>query len=181
MSKLYEISGDFAVLFDQLDDLTEQAEAAGVSAEDAETAWFDTLDALETEFNDKAENVALYVKELLARADAMRAEERRLSDRRKACEHRAARLKDYLQHSMTQMRLKKVDGVRACISIRNNPQSLQIADEAALVKQLQASDHDDLLRYELPELQKTKIKAYLQDGGQLDGCQLVQTQSLQIR
>ena len=33
MSKLYEISGDFAVLFDQLDDLTEQAEAAGASAE----------------------------------------------------------------------------------------------------------------------------------------------------
>lgn len=181
MSKLYEISGDFAELFDQLDDLTEQAADAGISREDAETAWFDTLDGIEAEFNDKAENVALCIKNLTALADAMRAEEKRLAERRRVYEHQASRLKDYLLQNMDTMHLKKVDGIRAKITVRTNSQSLQIANESELVKQLQASNLDDLLRYKSPELQKTKIKAYLQDGGQLDGCKLVQTKSLQIK
>lgn len=181
MSRLFEISSEFSALFDQLEDLTEQAIEAGIPQEEAETAWFDTLDGIEEEFNQKAENIAVYIKELIAKADAIRQEEKRLFERRKSCEHHVAALKNYLMQSMLQMQQKKIDGIRSRITIRNNPPMLQIADEAALIQKLQISGQDDLLRYKLPDLQKTKIKSYLQAGGQIDGCSLVQTKSLQIK
>ena len=63
MSRLFELSAEFAELFDQLDSLAEQADAMGIPREEVETAWFDTLDGMEQEFNLKAENTALYIKE----------------------------------------------------------------------------------------------------------------------
>jgi hypothetical protein len=65
-------------------------------AEDIEQAWFDTLEGIEGEFECKAESVAQYIKELNAEAEAIKAEEKKLSARRKAKENAAIRMKDYL-------------------------------------------------------------------------------------
>lgn len=180
-NRLFDISAEFAELFEQLDSLTEQADAMGIPREEVETAWFDTLDGMEQEFNLKAENVALYVKELNVKADALKQEEKKLSERRKAYERRAASLKDYLMHNMMQMHQKKVDGVRARITIRNNPASLQIQDESAVIQLLEQNGQDNLLKYAKPELRKTEIKSFLQSGGQLEGCSLITTQSILIK
>lgn len=153
----------------------------GIPREEVETAWFDTLDGMEQEFNLKAENTALYIKELNAKADALKQEEKKLAERRKSYERRAASLKDYLMRNMMQMHLNKVDGIRARITIRNNPVSLQIQDESAVIQFLEQSGRGDLLKYAKPELKKAEIKSFLQSGGQLEGCSLTKTQSIQIK
>lgn len=184
MSSLYEMSNAFEALFERLEYLTEQAEQAeenSVSKEEVEQAWFDTLDAIEEEFSIKAENIALYIKELTAKSDAIKQEERRLAERRRAFEHRAIFLKSYLLESMQKMHLKKVDGIRARVTVRNNPDSLKIDDEQVLIKYLVDSGFCSYLRYPEPELRKADIKQLLKSGVQLQGCKLAPSQSILIK
>ena len=60
--KLYELTNDFQRLFDSLEDMTENAELTAEEKAEAEKVWFDTLECVEAEFTDKAENVAAYVR-----------------------------------------------------------------------------------------------------------------------
>ena len=58
------------------------------------------LDALQMEREAKIENLACYVKNLTADAKAIKAEEQALSERRKAAENKAERLKRYLSDAL---------------------------------------------------------------------------------
>ena len=78
--KLYEYAAEFAELFDALDDM---------DGEDMEQAWFDTLESIEAEFDDKAENVIAYIKELKAQAAALKEQEEAFKARRKSKENHA--------------------------------------------------------------------------------------------
>lgn len=59
MLSLYEITGKYQELFDLFDN-------ADIDDEDAIQAYFDTLEAIEGEFNEKAENIAVFIKTLSA-------------------------------------------------------------------------------------------------------------------
>lgn len=196
MSRLFDISGDFEELFDQFDTIEEMTfdtdengnpvDANGniVNPEVVKAAfrqaWFDTLDGMEQEFTLKAENTAQYIKCLQAETDAIDAEIKRLQQRSKSRKNRIIWLKQYLMTCMEQMRLKKVDGVRARITIRNNPPSLKIANELVLIRQLQAENRDDLLKYSLPEIRKTDLKKLVKNGKQFDGVTLESSKSILI-
>ena len=56
MAKLFEISNEFAALFDNYEELMETTEEEDKA--DIEAAWFDTLTGIEGEFELKAESVA---------------------------------------------------------------------------------------------------------------------------
>jgi outer membrane murein-binding lipoprotein Lpp len=105
--KLYELTNDFSELFSQLDDIIENEELTADEREELSQAWFDTLEMIEAEFEDKAENIAVFVKELAAEADALKKEENALAARRKSREKTIERLKSYLLRSMEQVNLKK--------------------------------------------------------------------------
>ena len=83
---LYDITADYRELFDNFDnadDLTdEQIEA-----------YFDTLEAIEGDFEIKAVNIACYVKELKAEIELFKAEEAALKARRQTKENLEKRLK----------------------------------------------------------------------------------------
>lgn len=107
MPRLFEISDEFAQLFDEFEELMDYAEENGISPEEAEKSWFETLDAIETEFEIKADSVAQYIKELKAKSDAIKAEELRLKARRMTYENKVERLKLYLKENMEKMNRKK--------------------------------------------------------------------------
>ena len=54
------------------------------------------LSQLQMAFDDKVEGIALWIKDLLSDADAIKAEKDKLADRQRVCENKAKRLKDYL-------------------------------------------------------------------------------------
>lgn len=58
------------------------------------------IDALELERDSKIESVALWVKQLKSDAVQIKAEEKALVDRRKACEKKAESLQGYLQYAL---------------------------------------------------------------------------------
>ncbi len=53
---LYELTNDFAQLFDQLDEISSMD-----NAEEFKQAWFDTLSGIEEEFEVNAENIGAYI------------------------------------------------------------------------------------------------------------------------
>ena len=178
MSRLYEISGDFAALFDNYEELMETAEEEDKA--EIEAAWFDTLSGIEGEFEVKAESVAQYIKELNARAEAIKAEEKKLAARRKAAEAATDRMKLYLKNCMEQMKLNKVETAKCRISIRKNAPSLKIDDEKSFALRLEALGRTDLLKYSEPEIRKTDIKNLIKNGEEFEGARLETSQSVII-
>lgn len=169
---LYDYSSDFIELFDKLDELQ--------GDEDLEQAWFDTLESIECDFMDKAENIAAYIKSLNAYADTLKAEEKHLAERRRAKENRAERLKKYLLECMETTHITKIDRPMAQISVRNNAESPRFKSESEFIAWAQ-ENADELLRYKPPEIDKTAVKKFLQDGGELDGVTLERSKSVIIK
>lgn len=196
--KLYELSTDFSRLFDDFDAICsyepEKSESGdyiddgGSIIEDLaayrqelQEAWFDTLDGIEQEFEDKAENVAAYIKSLKAEADDLKEEEAALNRRRKVKENQIDRLKDYLLHSMMTINRTKIDTPKAKLSIRNNAESVRFDDENEFITRCELAGADDFLRYKKPEIDKTEVKAALKRGERIEGARLIRTQSLIIK
>ena len=134
------------------------------------------LDALRMEREAKLENVACWVKNLSAEADAIREEENRLIKRRKAAETKAANLKAWLLTSMTREdgTTDKLKTGRVMVSVKRNPPSTVVDDEALLpwayrtVKEIVAQD-------------KAAIKAAILAGEEVPGAHLEYGRSVVIK
>ena len=194
--KLYEMSADFSELFDNYDAIVNIEFApdgkGGFLDDDGnpvdpeerrkemQQAWFDTLDGMEQELVRKAENVAVYIKAMEAEAKSLKAEEDRLKARRQAKENAAKRMREYLMGCMKQANISKIDEPRAIISLRNNPESVEISDENDFISWAN-EDHDEYLRYKAPEINKTAVKNALKSGAEIPFAALTRSQSLTIK
>lgn len=92
MSNLYEITGNWKKVAEML-----------YEEEIDEQYIMDTLEAIEGEFEDKADGYAKVIKELLGNADVCKQEKIRLEARQKAFENRAKFLKQRLYENMKEM------------------------------------------------------------------------------
>ena len=82
---------------------------------------------------------------------------------------------------MNFINLKKIDGVRAKLSIRKNAPSLKIENELEFITMLQNTGRDDLLKYSMPEVRKTEVKNLIKNGEVFDGALLESSESLIIK
>ena len=194
--KLYEMSADFSELFDNYDaivniEVTPDGKGGFLDDDgnpidpeerrrEMQQAWFDTLDGMEQELVRKAENVAVYIKAMEAEAKSLKAEEDKLKARRQAKENTAKRMREYLMDCMKQANISKIDEPRAVISLRNNPESVEISDENEFISWAN-EEHDDFLRFKAPEINKTAVKNALKSGAEIPFAALTRTQSLTIK
>lgn len=174
--KLYELTQDFQTLYEQLDEIDLNAE----NGENLLTAYFDTLEGIEGEFELKAENIAVFCKELSYETEALKQEKKALTDRISQKERKTENLKQYLMSCMEQIGRNKLDTPKAVISIRNNPERVQVDNPKAFIEW--ASKHrGDLLTYKEPEINKTALKTELKNGAPIAGVSLVRSKSLNVR
>lgn len=113
--------------------LTEQWEAVADMFYDGETdeqTIFDTLEAIEGEIEDKADNYAKLIRNMMADADSLKNEEDRLYSRRKSLENHAKRLKETLQANLESIGKTKFKTALFTFSVVNNGgmQPLTITD-----------------------------------------------------
>lgn len=87
------------------------------------------LDKVETDFDRKAERVALFVRELQATAKIVKLEEERLYSRRKSLDAAADRLKTYLEMQMLVHQVPRIDGKLVSLRIQRNPPSVRLERE----------------------------------------------------
>ena len=149
-----------------------------VDAETGEILDTEKLDALQMEREKKLEGVALWVKDLKAEADAVKAESDKLTARRKALDNKIEGLKVWLLGALNGEKLKTA----RCNVYQTHNQKLSVADETELIDFLKTlNEPDKFLRFPDPELKKDEIKRALKDGYEIPGTALEPTESIVIK
>ena len=134
----------------------------------------DTMEAIEGEIEEKADGYAMVMKELEAQELALKMETDRLTNRRLAISNNITCLKRGLEAAMRLTGKMKFKTTLFSYNIQRNPASVVVD---VPWEQLP----EDFLKYKDPDIDKTKLKKALQDGAEIDGVRLVQTESLRIR
>lgn len=107
--KLYELTEQYDEVINLLYD-----------GETDEQTILDTLESIEGEIEDKADNYAKIIKTMLAEAEAIKAEEERIHRRRMTIENRAKWLKDTLQANLEFIGKTKFKTVLFSFSVVSN-------------------------------------------------------------
>ena len=145
-----------------------------IDTETWEIIDIDKLNELQLERDTKIENVACWIKDLKAEAEAIKAEKLALAERQKSAENKAESLKKWLAYALDGEKFKTA---RCSVSFIKT-ESVEVTEEGleALMK-----GHDELLTYKAPEPNKTAIKQAIKDGLNVAGVQLVQNVSTIIK
>jgi hypothetical protein len=133
----------------------------------------DTLQSIEESIQDKSQNIALLIKNINADTEAIKVEEKRLSERRKALENKSTRLKDYLKEQMEFCGVDRIKSTIVSIGIQKNPPVLNIQDGADIP--------EEYYRQRDPEIDKRKLMQDIKEGFEFDGVTITQTTGVRIR
>lgn len=128
------------------------------------------LNALQIAKDEKMENIALYIKNLTSDAEQIKAESQKLAKRAKSYENKAQWLKEYLKYALNG---EKLATSRVSVSYRSSKSVECTLEDISTLPQ-------EFLRMN-PELNKTEIKKYLEEGGTLDGCSIKENKSIVIK
>lgn len=109
MATLYELTGAWRELYDMADDPDMNPDA-----------WFDTMEGLEGEIEDKAEGYAKLLKQLEADQAALDAEAARLKDRASVVGNKVKRIKERLKESMEALDKTKIQAGIFTFAIQKN-------------------------------------------------------------
>ena len=123
-----------------------------VDMETGEIIDVERLGQLQLAREDKVEGIALWIKNLLSDVDAIKSEEEKLAQRRKANENKAKNLKEYLSKFLNGQKFKTP---KVSISYRKS-ESVEVTDLSKL--------DDDYLKFAEPTVDKTKVKKALKAG-----------------
>ena len=167
--KLYELSKDYENLILAIE-----------NGEVPEEAIADTLESIELMLDDKADNIACWIKQLTAEAEAIKAEEDKLKARRTAKLNRAERLTEYLAECLTNAGRTKIETARNVISFRKTPPKVVFDDEKAFVEWA-VVNADTLLNYGKPTVNKTAVKAAIEIGWNFAGVRIESSQNIAIK
>lgn len=154
MSSLYDIDTRLYSLLDE-----ETGEITDVEA----------FEKIQLERDEKIENIALWVKNLKADAEALKAEKLAFAERQKAAEKKIDSLKHLLSDALGGQAFKTA---RVALSFRKSSE-VQIDDIEEL--------SDEYLRYKAPEPDKAAIKVAINEGNEVAGAKLVSKVNLQIK
>ena len=165
--KLYELTNDYLALLDAID-----------NGEIPEEAIADTLEAITEEIESKADSIACVLKNLDADIIAIKAEEVRLAERRKAKEKSYERIKQYLSDTLQVAGLDKIETARNKITFSKS-ESVEIDEDAFIV--WAQKNRDDLLTYSAPKVNKTEVKKSLKNGDSIVGAELRINSNIQLK
>lgn len=195
--RLYELTNNFSELFEQYEDIIawqpetdadgKPIDANGNEIENIEAyknnmlqAWFDTLEGIEGEFEQKAADIAVYVKGIEGEIKVLQAEKKSLDARINQRKNSIERLKKYLVANMQSIGRSKIDVPAAVLSLRKNAPSLVVDDEMSFIYWAQ-EHHDELLKYSMPDIKKKETKDLVKAGEKIPYVHMEQSISLIIK
>lgn len=147
MSRLYELTEEWESVAEMLYD-----------GETDEQVILDTLESIDGEIEDKADNFAKLIRSMKADAEALKAEEDRIHCRRMSLENRAQRLKDTLQANLEFIGKTKFKTALFSFSVSKNggKQPLEITDNLDDIP-------DRFLIPQPPMVDKDKVRELLKE------------------
>lgn len=164
-TSLYVLTGEYLKLSHKLMD-----------SELDEQTINDTLEAAAGDIEVKATNVACFVRNLEASAEAIKQAEKQMADRRKSIENKAESIRRYLKENMQRCGISKIESPYFSLTLKKNPPSVVIDDTAAIPA-------DYMVTPPPPPASPDKalIKKAIQDGYEVPGAHLEQGERLEIK
>lgn len=165
LPSLYILSEEYRQAAEKLADLDLPAEVIA-----------DTLESIAGDLESKAVNVAMFVRNLEATAEQIKAAELAMGTRRKAIETRAEQVRKYLKDGMINAGISKIECPLFRLSIKQNPPSVVIDSEQAILPEFMRRPEPPP-----PSPDKTAIKEALKNGVDVPGAYLTTSQRLEIK
>ena len=169
MTSLYQLSESKLQALQIIDDMINE----GCSDAEMQEAY-SLLNQLDENFQEKAVNVAMYVRNLETESAAIAEAEKAMSARKKALNNKADRLKSYLLSEMQRTQTNQIKCPYFVLSLRKTPASVRIAPNAVIP--------DFLLAPPKPqEADKRAIKEAIEKGLVIEGVTLESGETLSIK
>lgn len=146
-------------------------ESRVVDTESGEIIDLEAIAALEMERDKKIENLGCWYKNLLAEAEALKAQKNAFAEREKAAKAKAESLRGFLGRYLNG---KKFETAKVAMSFRK---SEAVEFDAKCIGDVP----EEFLKFKDPELDKVAVKKAIKAGETVPGCELVQRQNLQIK
>ncbi len=159
--KLYELSSDYRDALEALTDIEDEAVQ-------------DTLEGLKGAVEKKSINVAKYIGNLNATADAIDNAIKQMSARKKAFQNKSDRIKDWLKKNMESCKISEIIAPEFTLKIVNNPAKVVLGDSDLIPKKFKT-----IVR--TIAIDKNAIKKVLNSGKEVQGAGLSQSTRLQIK
>lgn len=153
---LYNITNRFIDLF-------EKAEDGELTQEEIQEQGNELALALQN----KSTSIIAYTRNIESIVEAMKAEEKRISDNRKILENKVDKFKEYVKTNMEKLGLEKIQNELGTLAIRKNPASVEIFDEGLIAEEYKEEKIT-------VTIDKTKIKNDLKNGISVQGARLVE-------
>lgn len=184
MSALYEITGELQSILESLED--------GELDDDARKR----LDNLEQSLQEKAVNVAAYIRNLEVTEAAIKDAEIGMRKRRQSMQKRSSWLRQYLLENMESAGIKKISSPLFQLGVQKNQPSVLVTDQASLpddvvtlVIEMKRAEYrkvfDSLCRVESlvteVKINRNALRADLKTGKKIDGAELIQSNRVNIR
>lgn len=164
-TSLYALSDEYVAVAERLADL-----------ELDEQTIADTLEGMSGALEAKATNVAMFVRNLEAGADAIKEAEGHMAARRKAIENRAGRIRQYLLDNMERTGISKIECPYFKIAVRDNPPAVVIDAESQIPAQYMKTPPPPP-----PAIDKKAIAEAIKGGAEVPGAHLARGKRLEIK
>lgn len=122
----------------------------------------------------KSQNIIRYTKNIELTIEAMKTEERRISEQRKALENKLDNFKQYVKECMEQNGIKKIETGLGIISIAKNPISIEIENEEEVPDEFKTI-------ITTTKIDKTKIKDNFKETGEIPNGIKINTENTSLR
>lgn len=159
MANLYELTNNFKQVY-EMDDL--EAEI-----------WIDTLESIECDFEEKAENYGRIIRNYESETDALENEIKRLKSKKTVLTNKVSRMKGLLEESMLLTGKTKFKTTLFNFGIQNNPPSVDVEDLNKIPSKY--------LNVQLPIPDKKAILQDLKNGKKIPGVKITQKSGLRMR
>ena len=117
-------------------------------------------DELEILLQQKSQNIIGYTKNIELTINAMKEEEKRIADNRKALENKMVRFKDYVKECMEKNGITKIETGLGTLSIAKSPASVDIVNEDEIPSEFKQE-------VVTVKIDKTKIKNNFKETGEI--------------
>jgi len=135
----------------------------------------DTLEALEGELVNKGQAVAAFTLNLEAEIDAIKAVEKRISERRRSLEGRTARMREYLKMNMERCGISEIKAIDGSFTAKLMAgRDAVVIDDESLIP-----DDSEYVKWSRT-ISKTAIASALKDGHSVPGAHIERKPSLRL-
>lgn len=157
---LYDITNAFPVLMEQEE----------MSEEDKEKVE----EELTVLLQQKSQNIIGYIRNIDLTIEAMKNEEKRIPEQRKALENKLTRFKEYVKECMEKGGISKVETGLGSLTIAKNPVSVEIINEDEVPSEFKQE-------VVTVKIDKTAIKNHFKETGEIPAGININTQNTSLR